>query len=213
MKVLFENGDLIVVVKPVGVSSEEGMPALLRQAWGDESAYVGVVHRLDTPVGGVMAFAKNKKAAADLSCQVADGVFKKAYNCVCAGIFEEKTGEMRDFLFKDSRQNKVFPVKGQRKGAKEAILRYQVMAEAKLGAEGTPASLCRVELVTGRTHQIRVQFASRKHPLVGDGKYGSRIKSELALWCRELTFVIPGEGVKTFEAAYPEVFPFDRFGG
>lgn len=211
MTVLFENGDVIVLIKPVGVSSEEGMTELLRKAWGAADAYVGVVHRLDTAVGGVMAYAKTKNAAADLSRQVSDGTLKKIYNCVCAGTFEEKTGEMRDFLFKDSRQNKVFPVKGERKGAKEAILRYEVLGEGALGAEGTAVSLCRVELVTGRTHQIRVQFASRRHPLVGDGKYGSRIKSPIALWCRSLSFKVPGEGMRTFESPCPDVFPFNRF--
>lgn len=159
-----------------------------------------------------MVYAKTKSAAAYLSKQVTDGELKKEYICVCAGKMEPDSGTMRDFLFKDSGKNKVFPVKGPRKGAKEAVLDYEVIARTTLEDNGTEATLCLVQLHTGRTHQIRVQFASRKHPLIGDRKYGSRIKAPIALWCGRLSFNVPGEKeTRTFTKPAPEVFPFSVF--
>ncbi len=198
LNVLYEDAHITVCVKPVGTSSEEGensVPALLRQRWNGEKAYVGIIHRLDTGVGGVMVYARTSAAAAGLSQQVQERSFEKEYRCICAGVFEESSGEMRDFLFKDSRKGKVFPVKGARKGAKEALLEYEVIKTGQID-ESTPISLCRVKLHTGRTHQVRVQFASRKHPLLGDGKYGSRIKGEIALQCARIGFVHPKTGEK-----------------
>ena len=197
MNILHEDNQIIVLEKPVGASSEEAqgensVPALLRVHWGNEKAYVGVVHRLDTGVGGVMVYAKTPHAAAELSRQVQERTFEKEYRCVCAGIPEPAEGEMRDFLFKDSRKGKVFPVKGARKGAKEALLEYSVIQTGTIDdAEHTQVSLCRVILHTGRTHQVRVQFASRKHPLLGDGKYGSRVKGNIHLQCARIAFAHP----------------------
>lgn len=194
MIVLYEDHQIAVVAKPIGVSSEEAqdgksVPALLRDLWKNEKAYVGVIHRLDTGVGGVMVYAKTQQAAADLSRQVQERSFEKEYRCVCAGVPEPAQGEMRDFLFKDSQRGKVFPVKGARRGAKEAILEYTVERTGTL--EGAEIALCRVLLHTGRTHQVRVQFASRKHPLMGDGKYGSRVKGNIHLQCARIAFVHP----------------------
>ncbi len=194
MIVLYEDHQIAVVVKPIGVSSEEAqdgksVPALLRDLWKNEKAYVGVIHRLDTGVGGVMVYAKTQQAAADLSRQVQDRTMIKEYRCICAGVPEPAQGEMRDFLFKDSQKGKVFPVKGARRGAKEAILEYTVEQTGTL--EGAEIALCRVLLHTGRTHQVRVQFASRKHPLLGDGKYGSRVKGNIHLQCARIAFVHP----------------------
>ena len=194
MIVLYEDHQIAVVVKPVGVSSEEAqdgksVPALLRALWKNEKAYVGVVHRLDTGVGGVMVYAKTQQAAADLSRQVQDRTMVKEYRCVCAGVPEPVQGEMRDFLFKDSQKGKVFPVKGARRGAKEAILEYTVEQTGAL--EGAEIALCRALLHTGRTHQVRAQFASRKHPLLGDGKYGSRVKGNIHLQCARIAFMHP----------------------
>jgi len=197
MTILHEDNQIIVLVKPVGISSEEAqdgmsVPALLRAHWGNEKAYVGVVHRLDTGVGGVMLYAKTPFAAVELSKQVQDRTMIKEYRCLCAGIPEPVQGEMRDFLFKDSKKGKVFPVKGARKGAKEAILEYSVEQTGTLhDAENTPVALCRALLHTGRTHQVRVQFASRKHPLLGDGKYGSRVKGNIHLQCARIAFAHP----------------------
>ena len=195
MTILYEDNQLAVLVKPVGASSEESpdgnsVPALMKAHWGKPDAYVGVVHRLDTGVGGVMVYAKTAQAAADLSRQVQDKTFEKEYRCICAGVPEPVKGEMRDFLFKDSKKGKVFPVKGARKGAKEAILEYEVEKTGALES-GEPIALCRVLLHTGRTHQVRVQFASRKHPLLGDGKYGSRVKGNIHLQCARIAFVHP----------------------
>ena len=197
MIILYEDNQIAAVVKPVGVSSEEAqegmsVPALLRAHWNNEKAYVGVIHRLDTGVSGVMVYAKTPAAAAELSRQVQERTMIKEYRCVCAGIPEPMQGEMRDFLFKDSKKGKVFPVKGARKGAKEAILEYEVEKTGTLAdAENTPVALCRVLLHTGRTHQVRVQFASRKHPLLGDGKYGSRVKGNIHLQCARVAFAHP----------------------
>lgn len=197
MTILYEDNQIIVLVKPIGVSSEEAqdgnsVPALLRVHWANENAYVGVVHRLDTGVGGVMVYARTPHAAAELSRQVQERAFEKEYRCICAGVPEPKQGEMRDFLFKDSKKGKVFPVKGARKGAKEALLEYEVQNTGALeGGEDAPISLCRVLLHTGRTHQVRVQFASRRHPLLGDGKYGSRVKGNICLQCARIVFAHP----------------------
>ena len=213
MQIMFEDRHLIVLVKPAGVSSEEtqpggmdSVPNMIRAHLENEKAYVGVVHRLDAGVSGVMVYAKTPKAAAALSQQVQDGRFRKEYLCLCAGIPEPCEGEMRDYLFKDSRQGKVFPVKKERKGAKEALLDYCVLDTSVLqDADKTEIALCRIQLRTGRTHQIRVQFASRKHPLLGDGKYGSRVKGAIALRCAKITFVHPADGKEMeFSANAPE---------
>ena len=211
MTILYEDAQITVLLKPVGASSEEtqdgmSVPALLRAHWGREDAYVGVVHRLDTGVGGVMVYAKTPHAAAELSRQVQERTFEKEYLCACAGVPEPEKGEMRDFLFKDSRKGKVFPVKGARKGAKEALLDYEVIRSATLDDEQkTQASLCRVILHTGRTHQVRVQFASRKHPLLGDGKYGSRVKGSIHLQCARIAFTHPKTKQRAeFTAPAPE---------
>jgi 23S rRNA pseudouridine1911/1915/1917 synthase len=215
MTVLFENRDAVVCIKPAGVESETEMPGLLRAYWGQENAPVFCVHRLDTATGGVMVYARTKAAAAFFSKQITEGAFKKQYLCVCAGKPEPAAGEMHDFLFKDSRKNKVFPVKSARKGAKEALLEYQVLGSVspEMAAEAAGGfSLCRVLLHTGRTHQIRVQFASRKHPLFGDGKYGSREKGPLGLWCESLCLALPGESeARTFSAPPPDSVPWQMF--
>lgn len=192
IEIIYEDKNLTVCIKPVGYSSEDSeiapcVPALLREHWHKPDAYVGVVHRLDMGASGLMVYARNKAAAAALSRQVAEGNFHKEYLCVCAGTPEPALGTMEDWLFKDSHQHKVFPVKKARKGAKKALLDYEVLESNEESA------LCRVQLHTGRTHQIRVQFASRKHPLYGDGKYGSRVKSALGLWSARLEFTLPGE--------------------
>lgn len=193
------------------------VPALLRAHWGQPDAYVGVVHRLDLGVGGLMVYARTPAAAAALSRQVADRSFVKEYLCLCAGVPAPAQGQMRDYLFKDSRTRKVFPVKAARKGAKEALLDYAVLAEGTLsaasgapagGAAPQPIALCRVTLHTGRTHQIRVQFASRRHPLLGDGKYGSRVKGAIALQCSRLAFTHPKTGRRMeFTLPAPERWP------
>ena len=141
-----------------------------------------------------MVFALDPKAAAYLSEQIRDGLFAKVYLALAEG---EMTGEgtMTDQLYFDRKQNKSFPAEKKRPGTREARLQYRVLQV--LPSPLDPArqvSLCRVVLETGRTHQIRVQFASRKHPLVGDRKYGSRTNThECSLWAAELSFAHPGD--------------------
>ena len=173
MEILFEDAHILVAVKPCGVlseahGSEPNMPALL-------GGNVFAVHRLDRNVGGVMVYAKTKKAAAALSAAIQQGLLCKEYTAIVAGAPPPTEGELCDFLFKDSAKNKSFVVDSARKGAKEARLTYAV--RDTLPYEGNALSRVEIRLQTGRSHQIRVQFASRGWPLVGDGKYGSRIKA------------------------------------
>jgi len=164
MEILYSDKDLVVAVKPVGLSSEEGgMPNLLRNELGGE---IFPIHRLDLNVGGVMVYARTKQAAAILSKCVQEGSMVKEYQAIVHGTPPEQ-GSLEDFLFKDSRKNKVFVVKKERKGVKKASLEYVRLTD-------TDPSLLHIRLHTGRSHQIRVQFSSRGFPLVGDHKYGSR---------------------------------------
>ena len=207
--IVYEDAALAVVNKPAGLSSETGLPDALRALWGKPDAYVGVVHRLDIGVSGLMVLAKTPKAAAALTRQITESQdayavldgraegkpaapsFLKQYRAVLAGGPDEALpaeGLLRDYLFKDSRKGRVFPVSRPRKGVREAVLEYRITATN--GA----LSLADITLHTGRTHQIRVQFASRKHPLWGDGKYGSRFKGNIALQSARLQFLHPETG-------------------
>ena len=179
--ILYEDAALVVLDKPAGLSSEEGVPAALRQLWGQPDAFVGVVHRLDTGVSGLMVFARTPGAAAALSRQIIQS--QNAYDEALPA-----EGTLRDWLFKDSRRGRVFPVSRPRRGVREAVLEYRIVKTAG------EMSLAEITLHTGRTHQIRVQFASRKHPLTGDGKYGSRVKGSIALQSCGLQFLHPETG-------------------
>ena len=192
--VLFEDKNIIVCEKPVGVHSEEkdgslDMLKLIREhkTKNGEDTYVGIVHRLDVTTGGVVLYAKNKKTAAKYSAVVGDKEkFKKEYYAVIHGEIQENKGIMEDFLFKDSRKNKSFVVKKMRNGVKKASLEYELVDTVSYNEK--TISLVRIKLHTGRTHQIRVQFSSRGFPLLGDGKYGSKDnKCETALWAYKLT--------------------------
>lgn len=163
MDFLYSDRDIVVCIKPVGLDSEMELPAAIKQALGGE---VYPIHRLDKNVGGVMVYARTKKSAAALSKAVQDGAMIKEYVALVQGT-PPQSGDWTDLLFKDSRKNKVFVVKRERKGVKQARLEF-----TRLTAGET--SLVRIRLHTGRSHQIRVQFASRGFPLVGDHKYGSR---------------------------------------
>lgn len=189
MKILFEDKDVVVCIKERGILSQEGkdgertMPLLLREELKSE---IYPVHRLDKEVGGVMVFAKNKKSAAFLSSQVTDRIMEKEYLAVTEGVPEEKEGTLEDLLFFDKSKNKSFTVKKERRGVKKALLSYKVIGEK----DGL--AVIRVSLHTGRTHQIRVQFASRKMPLAGDRRYGSKRESRIiALWSCYISFVHP----------------------
>ena len=215
MKILYEDKYLLVCEKPVGVESQVSsknkcdMPTLLSEYRREkgEDAYIGVVHRLDTATGGVMIYSKRSDMTGKLSALVQSGDYKKVYLAVIHGEPAETSGEMRDLLYHDKTKNKSFVCDKKRSGVKEAILNYRVLKV--LSAEnGERTSLVEVELITGRTHQIRVQFASRKMPLVGDGKYGSKDnKAACALWSHRLEFVHP----MTKKVISAECMPDDRY--
>ncbi len=207
MTVLHSDAQVTVCVKPVGAGSETDMPELLCAAGAGPAL---CVHRLDTAVGGVMVYAKSQKAAAALSREIAAGGMEKTYLAVCAGAPEPSEGEMRDLLFKDSHANKSYVVKRERRGVRRARLEYELLET--LGEGEGRRSLVRVRLQTGRSHQIRVQFASRKMPLLGDGKYGSRMGGGIALWSHSLSFTHPGTGERvSFTAPPPEREPWNAF--
>ena len=185
MEILYSDRDLYVIVKPVGMDSEHEVPAALE---GETFP----IHRLDKNVGGVMVYARTKQAAAALSKAVQEGSMVKEYVAMVHGTPPE-SGDWEDFLFKDSRKNKVFAVKKERKGVKYARLEFNRLREGE-------ESLVHIRLHTGRSHQIRVQFSSRGFPLVGDHKYGSRAEetAPMLFSCR-ITFTWKGKTV-TYEA-------------
>ena len=207
VKILEENNDYIVCIKPSGVSSEdtktEGMPSLLDS--GDNKPFV--VHRLDKEVSGVMVFAKSSRMAAELSRQITEKTFQKEYLAVVSGEVEEH-GIFEDLLYHDRIKNKTYTVKRERKGVKPAKLEFWRIASAE--TDKGVVSLVRVKLYTGRTHQIRVQFASRKHPILGDMKYGSEFDCKIALFSRMLGFDIKGER-KIFTKTPDLHFPWGFF--
>lgn len=210
MKILFEDNAIVVCIKPVGVISQESsdggesMISLLREVCRSE---IYPIHRLDRAVGGLMVFAKTQKAAADLSKQVQDRTLQKEYLAIVHGTVEQPQGILEDILFKDSSKNKSFVVKTMRKGAKKASLEYKIIGNTE------EYSLADILLHTGRTHQIRVQFASRKHPLLGDGKYGGRDSYKApALWSSGLRFVHPSSRKELYFREAPEMnHPWDLF--
>jgi 23S rRNA pseudouridine1911/1915/1917 synthase len=212
MKIIYQTNSFIVCEKPAGILSQEGpgrtMPALLREALGGE---IYTVHRLDTAASGCMVYARTKQAAAALSKQIADGVFTKEYLAAVHGKPDAEAGEYEDLLFKDSAKNKTYVVDKPRRGVKQARLAYRVLQSAE-----TPCgygSLVCIKLYTGRTHQIRVQFASRGSPLFGDGKYGAKDNlPRLALFSCRLTFADPDTGEPLeFTLPVPEEAPWGWF--
>ena len=205
IEILYQDNDIIVCMKPAGLLSEgEGPDSLLTVLAEQCGGQIYPVHRLDRGAAGLMVFARNSKAAAGLSRAVQEKQLKKEYFARVSGVPAEKEGEMTDFLFKDSRKGKVFAVKRPRKGVREARLTYRVLWQ-----DGD-SSLVRVTLDTGRTHQIRVQFSSRGMPLWGDGKYGSRVKGELALFSCGLGFPHPRTGKRMEWEAKPMGQPWER---
>ena len=211
MEILFADRRVCVCVKPAGVLSTDepgGMPELLRAALGGENPCVRSVHRLDRTVGGVMVFARSRVAASLLSAQMREGRFEKTYLAAVCGAPEGESGALRDLLRRDRVSRRTEVVSEPGKDVREAVLRYETLAEA----EGL--TLLRVRLETGRTHQIRVQFASRGLPLWGDGKYGqAEERGTVALWSYSLAFDHPETGERMRFSAPPprERYPWGLF--
>ncbi|MBP1994811.1 RluA family pseudouridine synthase [Paenibacillus eucommiae] len=199
IQVLYEDNHILVVVKPVNMPTQEDEsrdPDLLSVLKADlklrhgkpGNVYLGLVHRLDRPVGGVMVFAKTSKAASRLSETVRSRSLDKIYTAVIHGKLKHPQGTLIDWLLKDTKTNTVHVVSEGSAGAKQAILDYQLLG-SKDGL-----SLVRIKLHTGRSHQIRVQLAAAGSPLYGDQRYGSSVNrpgQQLALWSTGLAFEHP----------------------
>lgn len=214
--IIYEDNDILVCNKPAGVAvqtrrmGEADMESLLRNylARKGEPPYVGIVHRLDQPVEGVMVFAKNQKAAAGLNRQMQSGGFDKNYYAVLCGTPAKKQGVLEDYLCRDGRSNTSAVVTEQAPGAKLARLEYEVVE----CAEGE--SLVRIHLLTGRHHQIRVQFAHAGCPLCGDRKYNGVSDGKyagLALCSYRLRFVHPTSGRELSYEIVPQGESFHKF--
>ena len=191
VKLLYRDRDIAVAVKPVGLHSERGeggFPAVLAASLGLPEEAVFPVHRLDAVTGGAMVWALNAAAAARLSRAVQDGNLRKTYLAVAEGRPEGEAGEWSDLLFWDRRSQKAYVVSRARKGAKAAEAAFRVEAEA----EGL--TLLTLRPRTGRTHQLRVQCASRGLPLYGDRRYGAKQGRSAALWAAGLAFAHPLTG-------------------
>lgn len=188
--ILYQDERILVCCKPAGLLStddENGLPAVLRAQLGDEHACIRTVHRLDAAVSGVMVYARSQMAASLLSEQIREGKFQKEYLAVIHGAPDAPAGMLRDLLWRNRSTRRTVVVAEPRKEAKRARLLYRVLAEAN------GMSLVQIRLLTGRTHQIRVQFSSRGLPLVGDRKYGRGDEDgcAIALWSYRLRFFHP----------------------
>ena len=207
MKIIHQTAEYVVVCKAAGEDSEHDLPGMLAEQNGDRETDYYVVHRLDKAASGLLVLARDRQTAGELSRQLTENRLRKTYLCVVPGVPAPVSGEMQDLLYQDKMKKKMFPVKRKRAGVKEASLTYRVLETQ------APLTLVEVELQTGRFHQIRCQFAARKLPLVGDGKYGSRVRSpHLALFCRQLSFYDAKEKKEcSFTAAPPAEFPWEIF--
>ena len=202
MTILYEDPHLLLVEKPVGIPAQDTEGDCVPRQLAEQGYAVKVVHRLDKPTGGVMVYAHTDKAAAMLSTLVGNHErFCKVYLAVVQGCPQQPSGVLTDLLYHDVRRNKSYTVNRPRKGVREAKLEYTVR-ETVTTAEGT-FSLLQVRLHTGRTHQIRVQFASRQMPLYGDTRYGG-IKGNLGLWSHQLTFPHPFTDVRVTGSSTPD---------
>ena len=212
LNILFEDNHIIVVEKPVNIPSQgdktgdEDMLTIIKRYIKEKynkpgDVYLGLVHRLDRPTGGVMVFAKTSKAASRLSEQVRNKQIHKKYLCIVDGNLEKENDTWKDYLLKNEKNNMSKVVKAGTKNAKEAILDYEVLKYN----EEINLSVVKVNLHTGRHHQIRVQFASRNHSLCGDQKYGTRGRGkQLSLWAYSLSFIHPTTKERIEFECYPE---------
>lgn len=205
LSILYTDDDVVVCLKPPRVLSTDeqgGMPCLLRSQLGTDD--IRTVHRLDRVVSGLMVFARNADAASELSRQVREDVFEKEYLAIVHGTPEYDMGRLYDLLFRNKARKMTEVVSQEGKGVQGASLRYRVLNKTK------DMSRVHIVLETGRTHQIRVQFASRGMPLVGERKYSTlEDPCEIALWSHRISFVHPTTGEKMeFRQDPPEIYPW-----
>lgn len=210
VEICYMDDSLLVCVKPAGVLSTDepgGLPELLRNQLGNPKADIRGVHRLDRAVSGLMVLARNHAAASELSRQVREGTFQKIYLAVLHGIPSESSGTLEDLLGRDKARKMTFVAAEPGKDIQAASLSYQVLHHQDA------SSLVQIQLHTGRTHQIRIQFASRGWPLWGERKYSTRNDPcELALYSHQLGFCHPTTGEPlTFRHTPPSVFPWTTF--
>lgn len=199
ISIIFEDNHLLVVEKPVNIpvqkdsSGDLDLLTLLKADIKERyqkpgNVYLGLVHRLDRPVGGVMVFAKTSKAASRLSDSLRRKKFTRQYLAVVRGEVKSNEATLEHYLVKDQRKNQVYVVDSSVKGAKKAILNYEVVAKAK------EFSFLAIQLQTGRPHQIRVQLSTIGYPLYGDVKYGHHVNQpgqQIALWAHKIGFEHP----------------------
>lgn len=217
MEVIYIDKDIIVVKKEVGVlsqSDKNGNRSMIEEIKDylksiNEKDEIFLIHRLDRNVSGVMVFARSSFSASKLNKQITENKFEKTYFAVVHGKPDDK-GEMVDLLFKDSRKGKTYVVNRERKGVKKAMLTFERVA-TKITNYGE-LSLVKVKLITGRTHQIRVQFSSRKMPLVADGKYGGMDNGiNMGLFSHKIGFYHPRTDEKLTFSLIPNFEPFNFF--
>ena len=220
IKIIYEDNHLLVVEKPVNIpsqkdeSNDQDMLSILKQDLKTRfnkpgEVYLGLVHRLDRPVGGLMVFAKTSKAASRLSEQIRKGEFKKLYLTIVHGALREQSGKLVNYLLKDSNKNTVTSVNQGVEGSKEAVLEYA-------GLEyNNGLSLVKINLVTGRSHQIRVQLSAIGHPIFGDQKYGEKMNKpgqQIALWSNKIVLNHPTKNeAMTFICDPPKIKPWIYF--
>lgn len=215
INIIYEDNHLLVVEKPANIPVQEDISKdidmitilkkyRIKKENKPNDAYIGLVHRLDRPVSGIMVFAKTSKAASRLSNQIRNNTFKKTYIAVIEGKLPQK-GKLEDYLIKDKNKN-ISNITTKDKG-KYASLEYQVLKEKD------NLSLIKINLITGRSHQIRLQFSSRNHPLVGDSKYGNNKNNiNIALFAKSITFTHPTTKKElTFSLELPNTYPFNIF--
>jgi len=210
MELVYADDAIVVCVKPSGVVSTDepgGVPALVREALGDPKADVRTVHRLDQVVSGLMVLARSEQAASELSRQIRENEFEKEYLAVIHGKPAHTSGRLVDLLYRDKARRMTMVADAPGKGVQEAVLTYKVVESRQ------EMSKVAIQLLTGRTHQIRVQFASRGNPLVGERKYSTlETQGPIALWSHRLSMKHPTSGERIeFILPAPGIYPWDIF--
>ncbi|WP_210619148.1 RluA family pseudouridine synthase [Mammaliicoccus lentus] len=220
INVLYEDNHLLIVEKPVNIAVQEDaskdmdllnmLKSYIKEKYNKPGdVYLGLVHRLDRPVGGVMVFARTSKAASRLSNELRKQQIYRKYKAITRGTLPYKQGELVDYLYKDRKKNLVSVVSSKNKNGKKAILEYKVLSKKD------NLSMLEVELKTGRSHQIRVQLANQGTPLYGDQKYGEHVNKhgqQIALWASSLSVKHPTKDeMITVESEPPKEYPWAEF--